>query len=93
MAHDWNSLFCPKMNTATTFSQSDKDSNEGLLVTSKITFLPRTTASISIFRCNVLVKGFGSSYCPYFNSFSRLLREMFPAWMASGTMMIGSFFF
>ncbi len=61
MAHDANSLLFPKINTATTFYQSAKESNEGLFVTSKIIFLPLKVCYISIFLCKVLANGFGSS--------------------------------
>lgn len=44
-----NSLFCPKMKTATTFYQSASDKSAGLFVTSKSIFFPLSVYSIYIF--------------------------------------------
>lgn len=60
MVHEENSLFCPRMNTATTFYQSARDNSAGLLVTSKSIFLPLSVYSSYIFLCNAFLGYLGS---------------------------------
>ena len=49
IVHEENSLFCPRMKTATTFYQSASDKSAGLFVTSKSIFFPLRVYSIYIF--------------------------------------------
>jgi len=49
MVQEVNSLFCPKIKTATTFYQSASDKSAALLVTSKSIFFPLRVYSIYIF--------------------------------------------